>query len=167
MGPARYTRPARPFEPEYARKVDVEQPEHAARIDFTRQDAEPAEQTVSQQAGGKTECPFRFMFNEYPAVAPFGEQQGRIIRIEPKDIEKMPIQLWEYANNSFLLHGYYGYRHLILQENPDGTYYIGVPGIYHPREEFMARMFGFSNFVPISNNQREGFGYWMRKIFPW
>ncbi|MDE6635585.1 MAG: hypothetical protein K2K09_03140, partial [Lachnospiraceae bacterium] len=62
------------------------------------------------------------------------------------------------------LKGYYGYRHLIFikvgKDNP--KYMIGVPGINHNRENFLANMFGFKLFKPIKNTSdiRGEFGYW-------
>ena len=89
------------------------------------------------------------------------------VRLEPQDIGRMPIDCWSYGSNSFLLHGYYSYRHLIFarlkRTDETGSHYIlGVPGTRHSREAFMANMFGFRVFKPI----REGgegasdFGYW-------
>lgn len=55
------------------------------------------------------------------------------------------------ANNSFLLHGYYNYRHLILARLSDSggkiRYLLGVPGHYFSNEKYMASMFGFPHFV--------------------
>ncbi len=86
-------------------------------------------------------------------------------RIEPKDIGMLPMDLWGLGNNSFLLHGYYSYRHLIFARVNDKNgqnYILGVPGIYHNREKFMAKMFGFENFKCAKRKpQRTGeFGYW-------
>ncbi len=36
------------------------------------------------------------------------------IRIGPKDLQKLPRNCWILGNNSFLLHGYYQYGHLLL-----------------------------------------------------
>lgn len=77
----------------------------------------------------------------------------------------------DFGNNSFLLHGYYNYRYLILArlESPQGgrpRYLLGVPGHYYSNEKYMATMFGFANFV-LSKNQppKDGrFGYWYTDI---
>lgn len=48
----------------------------------------------------------------------------------------------ELYYNSFLLHGFYQYHHLIM-----GKDFIGVPGNYYPREGMAARMMGFPYFI--------------------
>ena len=80
---------------------------------------------------------------------------------------------WKLANNSFLLHGYYNYHHLLLIEEGDDCI-LGVPGIYHRRERQAAECFGFLEFreveglpVTLSEQERndyERFGYWCRKV---
>ena len=82
----------------------------------------------------------------------------------------MPREVWIHGNNSFLLHGYYNYRYLILArlENPRGNprFLLGVPGHYYSNEKYMATMFGFPHFV-LSKKQPSGdgrFGYWYTDI---
>lgn len=110
------------------------------------------------------------LFNSYPRIYPFEDNEiKRCVKIEPKDIGALPSDMWALSNNSFLLHGYYCYHHLILAEIKDRygcRYIIGVPGIYHNRERFMARMFGFENFKSIRKRDlRQGdFGYWYLEI---
>ena len=38
-------------------------------------------------------------------------------RIQRKDLAELPRCEWRWSNNSFLLHGYYNYRHLLLIED--------------------------------------------------
>jgi len=84
------------------------------------------------------------------------------VRLEPQDIGMLPMQCWIYGNNSFLLHGYYSYRHLILAKMQNGEYILGVPGINHNRDSFMANMFGFQSFksVRVHPSDTCEFGYW-------
>lgn len=91
------------------------------------------------------------------------------VKIEPKDIGILPSEIWPLANNSFLLHGFYGYKHLIFGKikNHNGvTYMLGIPGIYHNRERFMAKMYGFEEFKGEKNGEcKDGdFGYWYTKV---
>jgi hypothetical protein len=110
---------------------------------------------------------FRKILEQCPGMYPFEDDTVDVcVRLEPHDIGRMPIDCWSFGSNSFLLHGYYSYRHLILarlkDEAEDGAYILGVPGTRHSREAFMAKMFGFREFKPISEG-REGvsdFGYW-------
>lgn len=90
-------------------------------------------------------------------------------KIQRSDMTILPRRYWHLANNSFLLHGYHNYHHLILIEK-DGHYWLGVPGIYDPREARAARLFGFPQFTDSYNdslqlteeesNPHENFGYW-------
>ena len=51
----------------------------------------------------------------YPKVTAFECADGcEILVIKPQDIGLLPRENWVYGNNSFLLHGYYNYRYLIL-----------------------------------------------------
>ncbi len=111
---------------------------------------------------------FGKILDQCPGMYPF-EDDGveACVRLEPQDIGMMPIDCWSYGSNSFLLHGYYSYRHLILarlkpEEERGGGYILGVPGTRHSREAFMANMFGFREFKPIreGNGESSDFGYW-------
>lgn len=110
------------------------------------------------------------IFANFPRIYPFEDNViTKCVKIEPKDIGTLPSETWALSNNSFLLHGYYCYHHLIFAEIKDryGAHYIlGVPGIYHNRERFMARMFGFDCFKSIRKRElRQGdFGYWYVEI---
>lgn len=107
----------------------------------------------------------------YSKVLAFDYDHGcEILSIKPQDIGILPREIWVYGNNSFLLHGYYNYRHLILArlENPKGRprYLLGVPGHYYSNEKYMASMFGFPHFVLARKqpDQDGRFGYWYTDI---
>ncbi len=106
------------------------------------------------------------IYRSFPRMYPFEDNEiAWCVRIEPQDIGLFPMEAWILGNNSFLLHGYYSYRHLIFARINDKNgfgYILGVPGIYHNREKFMAKMFGFENFKCVKRKaQRTGeFGYW-------
>lgn len=112
----------------------------------------------------------KHFFDNFPRIYPFEDNEIIFcVKIEPKDIGMLPKEVWPLSNNSFLMHGFYCYHHLIFAKlkNRYGTYYIlGIPGIYHNRERFMARMFGFENFKSIRKRDlRQGdFGYWYLPI---
>ncbi len=69
-----------------------------------------------------------------------------------------------YLHNSFLLHGYYNYGHLVLDER-NGESRLGVPGNYYEREQMVATMFGFPDFEPAGREkiQTGTFGYYFTK----
>lgn len=109
------------------------------------------------------------ILSEYTPMCPFFDEQVQAsVRIEPKDIGVFPMEYWYLANNSFLLHGYYCYRHLLfmkLEGEQGNIYAIGVPGNSHYRERFMANMFGFEEFKPVRKKENAGFGYWWKRIY--
>ncbi len=94
-------------------------------------------------------------------------------KIRRQDLSRLPRKEWRLANNSFLLHGYYNYHHLLYIEE-EGKIWIGVPGIYHEKERNAAAAFGFEEFRRKSDvqieldkeeeNVYEDFGYWCRQI---
>jgi hypothetical protein len=110
------------------------------------------------------------IFEKNPRIYPFEDNEILICaKIEPKDIGLLPKELCALSNNSFLIHGYYCYHHLIFAKMKDRSgcrYILGVPGIYHNREMFMAKMFGFDGFKPIRKRElRQGdFGYWYTSV---
>ena len=100
----------------------------------------------------------------YPKVTAFECADGcEILVIKPQDIGLLPRENWVYGNNSFLLHGYYNYRYLILarlgKPGERGRYILGVPGHYG---NYMAAMFGFDRFVRSTRQppRDSRFGYW-------
>ena len=108
----------------------------------------------------------------YPKIQAFDSTSGcEILTIKPQDIGLLPRENWNYGNNSFLLHGYYNYRYLILarigkEEQGRVRYILGVPGHYYSNEKYMASMFGFPHFV-LSKKQpsQDGrFGYWYADV---
>ena len=109
--------------------------------------------------------------SRYPKILAFDYADGcEILAIKPQDIGLLPRENWGYGSNSFLLHGYYHYRYLILarlnQPGRSGRYLLGVPGHYQSNEKYMAAMFGFPDFV-LSKRQPPGdsrFGYWYADI---
>lgn len=101
-----------------------------------------------------------------PVISPFEvPREGIYLRIEPKHLKYFARKLWYLGNNSFLLHGYYNYRYLIVGKEKEGIV-LGIPGIYYPREENIAAMFGFPAFLPGKKNSRDigRFGYWCRRM---
>lgn len=90
--------------------------------------------------------------------------QYQIDKIDLADIRRLFPTKQYYANNSFVIHGFMNYSHLIVKTE-DNKKYLGVPGIYEKPEEMMAKLFGFTEFVDEkthSESQTEGaFGYWL------
>ena len=93
------------------------------------------------------------------------------VEITPEDIKKLPLSDTNMYNNSFLMHGYYGYKHILfgkVQKNGEkNLYFIGIPGVYSNREKFMSSMFGFNNFKKShrSDFRNPYFGYWYMEVY--
>lgn len=97
----------------------------------------------------------------------------RCSKIQRNDLAVLPRCEWKWANNSFLLHGYYNYHHLAFIDDGE-RFWLGVPGIYHPQEAKAASTFGFTEFIPQQDiridltddekSNEEQFGYWCRPI---
>ncbi len=104
------------------------------------------------------------------AMYPFEDGEfDRSVRMEPQDIGMLPRSMWKYAGNSFLLHGFYTYHHLLLtrkRKKEGDCCYLLVPGTYGGREAHMAQMFGFRQFKSLKRKQLENgdFGYWYLEV---
>ena len=92
------------------------------------------------------------------------------VEVTPELLKQLPIEDDAVVNNSFLVHGYYNFKHILfgkVRENDNNTrYFIGVPGMYCNRERFMASMFGFRSFKKShrSDYSNPYFGYWYQEI---
>lgn len=74
----------------------------------------------------------------YPEIHPFRDSR-EYLSIAPKDFVVLCKEYQKLVHNSFLLHGYYNYRHLILgriRQKDAWQYYIGVPGNFYDREKW-------------------------------
>lgn len=92
-----------------------------------------------------------------------------VVEITPDDIDRMPDTNWGLRNNSFINHGYFNFRHLIMGKiygSDKCGYFIGVPGVYTRRDRNTAAMFGFNRFkFSMRGDMNLGqFGYWYREL---
>ena len=110
------------------------------------------------------------IFELCPVIWPFAEPWAeRCVKLELEDIGLLPAEHWQLTTNSFLMHSYYGYRHLVLARVRDGARYryeLLVPGIYNEREKEIAGLFGFDEFRntksrPIAVGE---YGYWSMPV---
>ena len=94
-------------------------------------------------------------------------------KLSLSDLTVLPRKFWFLSNNSFLLHGYHSYGHLLLTEQ-NGRLWLGVPGIYDLREARAADLFGFPRFcrsyadsdmlTDDERNANADFGHWFRCV---
>ncbi len=103
----------------------------------------------------------------YPHINPFQDRR-EYLSIGPEDFVLLSEDSYRAAGNSFMLHGYYNYRHLILareERRGEIVYYVGVPGNYYDREKQVAVMFGFESFECAQEPaQSSDFGYYMMRV---
>ncbi len=103
----------------------------------------------------------------YPHIMPFRDER-EYLSIGPEDFVVLAEKYYKLVNNSFLLHGYYNYNHLILTQavqRGETRYYVGVPGNFYEREKQVAVMFGFESFECLEEPAREGdYGYYMIRV---
>ena len=102
------------------------------------------------------------ILDTYDQIHPYGDERV-YIKLEPKDFVILQAKYQHLVNNSFLLHGFYNYRYIILGKEKE--YYLGVPGVFYDREKMVAQMFGFEAFECPSGDVKAGeFGYYLRKV---
>lgn len=102
----------------------------------------------------------------YKKINPF-EDDRNYLSITPRDFVVLQKDYQKLVQNSFLLHGYYNYGHVILTkiEGEEENYYIGVPGVYYEKEKQAAILFGFEGFEGETEEHKDGsFGYYMKRV---
>ncbi|MDE6518644.1 MAG: hypothetical protein K2L18_12515 [Acetatifactor sp.] len=103
----------------------------------------------------------------YPHTRPFQDER-EYLSLRPEDFVILHSSAYQLVQNSFLLHGYFNYDHLILTQvsHRNGSqFYIGVPGNFYEKEKQVAIMYGFGSFECRQEPAQEGdFGYYMIKV---
>ena len=132
--------------------------------------SEAALSDASVDAASTEEVPTEVTPTEETAIQDASIQARKITHAE---ISTLPRRFWPLANNSFLLHGCHNYHHLLLIKEKDHLW-LGVPGLYDPREAHMANLFGFPQFtssyisiLELSEDEcenSESFGHWCRYL---
>lgn len=93
-------------------------------------------------------------------------EQGDCVAIRPFQLSRLPRKYWELSGNSYVLHGYYVYGHLILvrtvDEKGNEQIWLGVPGESGEKEEKEAKIFGFPYYKKRTVRRQSGMpeGYW-------
>lgn len=135
----------------------------------------PAETQHLQQKAHRADAtqtdPFEKLFVRADYIDAFDDDYFYdCIEVSPEMLKCLNQNEIDIAGNSFLLHGYYNFRHILfgrVRDNLDNTkYFIGIPGMYCNRERYMASMFGFNNFKKShrSDYANPYFGYWYQEI---
>ena len=165
-------------EPQQDEPGEEEQPEPQQAIPLAEEEAQSHEAESSSeapflrskrkmQAGQISPNKWEQLNRIYPKIQPFGDVR-EYLSIAPCDFVILSEHYQEMVQNSFLLHGYYNYGHLILtkiKEGIDDNYYLGVPGVYYEREKQAALLFGFEGFEGDGDAVQDGsFGYYMKRV---
>lgn len=155
-------KPAKKIEYIAVQKQNVQRPaEDIDRMEQVTQAESPlmADKLV---VTGLKEDKWEQILDTYDKIHPYGDERV-YVKLEPKDFLILSSKYQHLVNNSFLLHGFYNYRHVILGK--EGEYYLGVPGVFYEREKMVALMFGFEAFECESGAPKAGtFGYYLRKV---
>lgn len=130
---------------------------------------ESAAQTEQEKPDARKEQ-WSYLTRHFP-VAQYMDGEARIcsVRLNSRDLSRIPRDKWGLGNNSFLFHGFYQYQHLLLLRAQQGEavqYCVGVPGVYNEKEQMMASLFGFQEFKVLNGPaaREDGFGYWCRVL---
>lgn len=104
------------------------------------------------------------LWDIYPHIRPFNDER-EYLQLRPEDFVIFTKEFFSLANNSFLLHGFYNYEHLVLtkeKRQDKERYYVGVPGNFYVKEKQVAVLFGFQSFEGKREPAQNGdFGYYM------
>lgn len=104
------------------------------------------------------------LWDKYPHIKPFHDHR-EYLELKPEDLVVLTGQCYPLVSNSFLLHGFYNYQHLILTKelvHGQEQYYIGAPGNFYTKEKQVAILFGFESFEGKAEPAQNGdFGYYM------
>lgn len=99
------------------------------------------------------------------AFEPFEDTQFEAcFKILPCDLIALQQAGWQIGRSSFLLHGFYQYHHLLLGRKTDGSFVLGVPGLYNAQERYMAQTFGYPDFKTAKwKDHGRQFGYYYKE----
>ena len=156
----------------------TEKPENAEASEKSGESKEAKDSETSEKSeemlkaldwsgnGKKNKSDWDDLKEKFPVIHPLGDEE--YLKLDLSDLSSLRDEKQVLEQNSFLLHGYYNYKYLILgKQEKEGKlqYYLGVPGIYHEREKAVAIMFGFEAFEGNREPIRRGdFGYYFRRV---
>lgn len=167
--PEERKRKAEEQEPE-GRKGKAEEQEPEGRKEVAQESEEKGEETEPQKPEmGMKVCSNKWeqLAEIYPHITPFRDER-EYLSVGLNDFVILPSKYFRLIQNSFLLHGYYNYNHLVLkrlQRMGREQFYIGVPGNFFEREKQVAVMFGFQSFECREEPAADGdYGYYLMPI---
>lgn len=135
--------------------------------------AEPALMAASRDLSAQKENVWEEILSTYPQCHPFFDDEiHNCTQLSPKDFQKFDILGILLNNNVFFHHNCQSFQHFLIgkkdaADDASGDLYIlAVPGLYNPREHYMASAFGFPYFKPAQHTRftNNAWGYWYRII---
>lgn len=99
------------------------------------------------------------------------DEYENFMEVSPEQLKEFTALGDNIANNSFLLHSYYKYHHILVARPTDpkkeNLVFVGAPGVYCNRERYLASLFGLRNFKRShrSDYTNPNFGYWYAEIY--
>lgn len=145
----------------------VEAPGAKEELSASRRPERKAAQSNPRMPARLYDNKWKQLTSIYPHLAPFHDERD-YLSIGPVDFVVLRREYHKLVNNSFLLHGYYNYEHLILtrvEQRGEERFYVGVPGNYYEREKQVAVMYGFESFECKTEPAQTGdYGYYMIRV---
>ena len=158
-----------PLEKEREQILGIRIPLAAIPMETGKRQAQTAKESaaVTEHTLHMKDTKWEQLSSIYPHIHPFRDAR-EFLSVGPEDFVVLRERCYQMTHNSFLLHGYYNYRHLLLLRQEaagQAKYYIGVPGNFYEREKQVARMFGFESFEGAREPAWEGdFGYYLISV---
>lgn len=157
-------------EPNPEEELNPEGEPHSEKAPHAEEEPHPEESTrpaAPSTLPNISEDKWKQLSDIYPHISPFYDDRD-YLSIGPGDFVILPRKYYRLVTNSFLLHGFYNYGHLILARTTrrgEELFYLGVPGNFFERERQVAIMFGFESFECKKEPAMDGdFGYFMKRI---
>lgn len=153
-----------------------ELPEEESPEEELPEEESPEEQLVSVNSINVTTCEkysdWHNIFDKCIKMPIFEDDNFYdCVELDLEQLRSIPLSDIGITNNSFLVHGYYNFKHILLARcaklGMENIYIIGVPGIYSNRERQLASMYGFNNFKRGHRDDCRNpyFGYWYVEMY--
>lgn len=133
----------------------------------TVDDIEKNADNIEEEKGKKKYHMWEEIESDCPKITPFENSEGiQYFKIGEPQLSVLSEEYGMINHNSFLLHGLNSYNYIVIGRKKDDVCILGVPGIYHDREQMMASMFGFPHFKNAKNEKVTMgiFGYYIKDV---
>jgi len=133
--------------------------------------AEPTLLAASMDTASNPNNFWEHILESYPQCHPFFDDEiHNCVQLSAADVQKISSSGFSICNNAFFRHNFQSFQHFLIGKKACNTdcnktqYILAVPGIYNPKEQYMASMFGFPHFKYGQNSKCRNncWGYWYR-----